>query len=219
MANSGARTMIRPYEPRDRDAVRRISYDTADAGASGAGISSDREFIEDLLTAYYTDYEPESLFVLEADGKVVGYLEGCLDTRRQLRITMRRILPRAAIRALARGAIFHADIWRLAGSAFRTILAAGTHRGADLDQYPAHLHVNILDGYRGRKAGNDLMERFFDRARAAGVHGVHLSVREDNAPARRFFENAGFTAMSRQPTIATPRASGILYSITYGKIL
>lgn len=210
---------IRAYEPRDRDAVRRISYDTADGGAPGIAISTDRELIEDVLTEYYTDYEPGSLSVMEVDGKVVGYLEGCLDTRRQLSITARRIWPRAILKAVIRGALFRADTWRIACSAVKVFLSGGTQRGVDLDRYPAHLHVDILEGYRGRKAGTALMERFLAQAKAAGVAGVHLAVREDNMPARRFFEKTGFVEITKQPSVFVPRGMRRLYSVIYGKQL
>lgn len=210
---------IRAYEPRDRGAVRRISYDTADGGASGAAISGDRELIEDVLTEYYTGYEPGSLSVMEVDGNVVGYLEGCLDTRRQLSIMIKHIWPRAIVKAIMRGALFHADIWRLAWSAMKVFLSGGAERGVDLGRYPAHLHVDILEGYRGRKAGAALMERFLAQASAAGAAGVHLAVREDNAPARRFFEKAGFMEITKQPSVFVPRGMRRLYSVIYGKVL
>src|SRR5258708_37278234 len=42
----------------------------------------DRESFADMFTGYYTDREPESAFVVEADGEVAGYLLGCVDTHR-----------------------------------------------------------------------------------------------------------------------------------------
>ena len=62
-SEAGVTIVIRPYEARDRAAVRRISYETADGGRAGRSIHSDGEFIADLLTRYYTDFEPESTLV------------------------------------------------------------------------------------------------------------------------------------------------------------
>jgi hypothetical protein len=73
--------LIRPYGPADRPAVRRICEDTADRGAPLAWLRQDREFVVDLVTRYYTDYEPESTWVAESDGRVIGYLTAALDNR------------------------------------------------------------------------------------------------------------------------------------------
>ncbi len=41
-------------------------------------------------------------------------------------------------------------------------------------RYPAHLHVNLLDGFRGQGIGADLVEIFCDVARQRGASGVHV---------------------------------------------
>lgn len=99
--------IIRPYAAGDREAVRRICCDTADAGHPVESFFSDRELIADLLMNYYTDYEPESVWVAEqaagpvitggpaiADepaiaGEMVGSLTGCCDTCRPGTLTRR----------------------------------------------------------------------------------------------------------------------------------
>jgi ribosomal protein S18 acetylase RimI-like enzyme len=214
-----AQVSVRGYEPRDRQAVREISYETADGGEPGTSIHRDRELIADLLTRYYTDFEPESLLVADAEGKAVGYAAGCLDTRKQLDVTLKRIFPRAILAAVLRGAPFRLDSWRLVERALNVYRLAGAERGVDLAQYPAHLHVDILKGYRGRRVGGELVERFLAYASSVGAAGIHLSVREDNAPARRFFEKYGFIALAKQPTLLVPRARGTLYSVVYGRKL
>ena len=73
--------IVRPYEPRDRAAVRQIAWDTADNGEP-VSFFSDREVFADILTRYYTDFEPQSLWVVDHAGQAVGYLSGCLDDRR-----------------------------------------------------------------------------------------------------------------------------------------
>jgi GNAT superfamily N-acetyltransferase len=41
-------------------------------------------------------------------------------------------------------------------------------------RYPAQLHVNLADGWRGRGIGARLVQAFGDAARAAGAPGVHV---------------------------------------------
>ena len=211
---------VRPYRGNDRGAVRRISYDTADAGNPGNTICRDRRFVEDALTSYYTDWENESILIAEVDGKAVGYLMGCLDTRRQLRVTLKVILPRAVLGAVLRGALAHADSYRLAWRAVRIFLSSGAHRGVDLERYPAHFHLNIAAGYRRAGLGPRLVDAFEARARAAGTSGIHLAVREDNAAARRFFEKRGYVQIGREAAPLAPGGNpGASRSIVYGKQL
>ena len=73
--------VIRPYESRDREAVRRVCFETGYMGDPIAWQWRDAESFADLFTSYYTDHEPESATVVEIDGRVVGYLLGCRDTR------------------------------------------------------------------------------------------------------------------------------------------
>ena len=212
--------VLRAYEGRDRESVRKISYETADAGRSGESICGDRELIADVLTAYYTDFEPGSSLVAEAGGEVVGYVNGCLDTGRSLRVTLLRVWPAAAARAAVRGGLWKPDIWRLAWSAFAASLTTPKALHKSLARHRAHLHVNLLPEVRARGVARRLIERFLEQIRAAGVSGVHASVREDNAIARRFFEKAGFAPLGRRRTILTPRShEGPLYSVIYAKKL
>ena len=99
--------IVRRYEPRDRAAVREICCDTADAGAPVERFFPDREVFADVLSRYYTDFAPATTWVAEQDGRVVGYLTGCLDTRRFLQTTAIRIVPAALLKALLHGSLWH----------------------------------------------------------------------------------------------------------------
>ena len=52
-----------PTQPADREAIRRICFETGYMGESIEWIWRDRESFADLITRYYTDREPESIFV------------------------------------------------------------------------------------------------------------------------------------------------------------
>jgi GNAT superfamily N-acetyltransferase len=192
---------IRNYQPADRVAVREIACDTADAGEPMERFFHDRRTMSDVLTRYYTDYEPGSLWVAECDGRVVGYLMGCLDTRRQERVTRGRILPRVIVGAIARGVLLHADAWRLLASFVGTMVLGGFPYPVDLTAYPAHFHINIREGCRGGGVGPRLVEAFQQQAGRAGVRGIHVIARGDNAGGRRFFEKMGFKLLREKPLV------------------
>ena len=67
--------IIRQFLPKDREALRTICCDTADMGEPIEHFFPERESAADLLTAYYTDFEPESTFVAELDEKILQFEE------------------------------------------------------------------------------------------------------------------------------------------------
>src|SRR5437868_15380320 len=67
---------IRSYRKTDRDAVRKLCCQTGFLGMPIDPVYEDRQLFADFFTTYYTDWEPESSFVVEIDGQIRGYLLG-----------------------------------------------------------------------------------------------------------------------------------------------
>lgn len=193
--------VIRRYDPRDRAALRQLACDTAARGESVERFFYDRDVFADFLTRYYTEWEPQSLWVAETDGRIVGYLTGCLQTRRYQRVMAWLIDPRATLRAIGRGALWHPDTWRLAQAVLQTCRRGGFKTDPVVQGYPAHMHVNVDRAFRGQRIGGQLVERFLRQAVEAGCPGVHAAVRGDNLSACRFFEQRGFTPLCRHPVV------------------
>src|SRR5215207_5386004 len=74
---------IRKFLPADRSRVRELCCETGFLGEAIDPVFEDRELFSDYLTAYYTDWEPESAFVLLVDGEIRGYLLGSRHPWRQ----------------------------------------------------------------------------------------------------------------------------------------
>ena len=207
---------IRSYEAGDRLAVRQISCDTADKGKPVERFFRDREAAADILTRYYTDYEPGSLSVAETGNVVVGYIAGCLDTRTYNSVMMRKILPKALAGASARGALWRMETWRL----LTALAGSGLFRiwdKIDLDTYPAHFHINLIQDFRGKRIGLQLAERFKQKCDNSGVRGIHVEVLGDNRHGRRFFEGLGFRALCER-TLILPEENRLRksFTIVYG---
>ena len=199
--------IIRHYEPRDRAAVREICCDTADAGEPVEHFFPDREVFADLLTRYYTDFAPAASWVAEQDGRIIGYLTGCLDTRKFLQTMALRIVPVAILKAVVHGSLWHRFVRQnlhLPASQRRQLLA----------DYPAHFHLNLRVGDRGQGTGLQLLGKFLEQARQAGVPGVHAGVSEANVAGRKFFEHGSFVAVSREARFRT--ADQPSFTILYG---
>jgi len=188
---------IRPYRSGDRAAIREIVFATGFMGESAAWYWRDAVSFADVWSGYYTDHEPESAFVAADGPTVVGYLLGCVDTRRAPS-------PRAAIvRQLWRRQLpFRPGtagfVWRSIADVLRQ---PGVPSGELSDpRFPSHLHIDLLPAGRGRGAGRRLMEAWFERLRTAGSPGCHLGTLAENASAIRFFERMGF-ARQGPPTL------------------
>lgn len=192
---------IRPYEARDRAAVRRICCDTADRGEPVENFFSDRNFVADLVTKYYTDFEPQHSWVAERDGEVVGYLTGCLDTRTHVRVTAWRIAPLALAKSMLRGTLFRRQTWRMLCASIRTAFKRARSNRVSLDDFPAHFHVNLARHVRGQGVGRRLAEKFLEQAVAAGVCGIRAVTRADNETTCKFNEKLGFTLLDVEPLV------------------
>ncbi len=170
---------IRRYRPQDREAVREICRVTAHRNRGFELTFEDPEVFADYWSRYYTDFEPGSCLVAEIEGRVVGYLLGCHDSRRHARIMGLRILPKVVLRIL----------WKLATrqytnpASFRmlrwTIRKSWREAPAvPLDEYPAHYHCNLLREAQRRNLYTQLVMQFLDELEAAGVRGLHGTIEE-----------------------------------------
>jgi len=205
---------IRPYEPRDRAAVREICRATAYDG-DGTALLDPRLFT-DLMTRAWTDFDAGPLWVIEREGIVEGYLAGCFDLRRFTRIQAWRVVPPAVLRALAGGLLFRPALWRLLAGLPRFL--AASRGGPNLDNYPSELHIDLLPSVQGRELGTQLVEIFLKEASLRRVPGVHAIVYEENERARHFFEHLGFHSLGRRPAFRPPPADGRMeWKIVYGR--
>jgi ribosomal protein S18 acetylase RimI-like enzyme len=209
---------IRPYEPRDREAVRAICLETA-YGGGGEGVI-DPGLLVDLMTRAYTDFAAGSLLVAEREARVVGYLAGGFDEEALRRIQVRRVVPAAVARALGRGLLWRRELWRLLGDLPGYLSAARKGEAPDEEGYPGHLHINLRAEARGAALGSRMVERFLREARERGLPGVRAVVYETNVPARRFFERLGFQPLGRQPAFKPPPPDGGReWKVVYGRAL
>jgi len=215
-----ANLIVRPYKPSDYQGVRKICCDSADMGKPVENFFYDREVFADLLTRYYMDYEPQGLWVALQDGEIIGYLMSCNDSRSYFNIMAWWILPKVIIRSLLRGVFFHRQPWIILRAILKSYLIGGFRRNISLDSYPAHLHVNVKNGFRGQHVGKNLAEAFFAQASNKGIKGVHLAVRQDNLSACHFFEQLGFFVLGIYPIVMSEDNIFKMRDIVvYGKIL
>lgn len=173
---------IRPYRQSDKRRVQEICLRTADDDLPFTTIE-EREFSDYLLSTYcdyYIECEPESCFVLvdEAD-EAVGYIMCAKEQASYRKIFLKEYRARIRCSRQAR-----------TGSFGEALL-----HGVFAAKYPAHLHIDILKGYRGSGNGSKMMAELMKHLKENKVKGVHLIVSESNSKAIRFYEHCGFKTL------------------------
>lgn len=187
---------IRKYMPRDRSRVRQIAWDTAFIGRPASAFFEDQDVLEDFLTFYFTDHEPEACFVAESGNEVIGCLLGCLDSRKLDRVSVVSIYPRFLVKMISRNTFFRLKNircgWHMLISFFKKELFSPDFSAA----YPATLHINIQEGFRRAGAGSALMAAYLAFLKEHHVSGVRLATYSPAAGA--FFQKAGFTLLFKK---------------------
>lgn len=186
--------VIRPYRPEDRDAVRRLCCETGYLGKAIDPVFEDRELFADYLTSFYTDWEPESSFVLEQNGEVKGYLLG---SRRPFLHQIHGFLTN--LRLFAKG-IFRYPRYSKASKAFvRWILLNAWREVPAAPRRIPHFHFNLLPEAQGIAGTRELLVQYFNHLRANGEKQVFGQVVtfEDRRGAK-VFERYGFRVLEKK---------------------
>jgi ribosomal protein S18 acetylase RimI-like enzyme len=201
MAQTTAR--IRPYREADHAAVYDVCVRTADAGGDARGRYHSDDLMPDLFAGPYVFLEPHFAFVLDNGQRAVGYVIGTPDTAAFARAYRARWIPRLAGR--------YPVPPDPPGDPDEEMLSLH-HRPErlvwpGLEEYPAHLHIDLLPPFQGAGHGRALMETFYAAAAGAGAVGVHVTVAKANAGAIGFYRRLGFRPLE----IAEPGETIVVY--------
>lgn len=191
-------TIVRHYQSSDQLVVSEISADTAFFGDPVEVFLEDRRLYCDAFTRYYIDFEAPFVWVANNPHGVIGFLFGCTDTSIQSKRWRRYIITRVLLRALSR----RYKVGRRTAS-FAWGMLVGLVRGeeskVDLNEYPAHLQIDVKQGYRGEGIGRRLIEAYLEQLRQLGVCGVHLGTTNHNEAACYLYEKIGFQLLDSHP--------------------
>jgi len=186
MAESTA--LIRPYREADHAAVYDVCVRTADAGQDARGKYHSDDLIPDLFAGPYVFLEPDFAFVLDDGNRAVGYVIGTPDTAAFARAYRERWIPRLAGR--------YEVPPDPPGNPDEELLALHYQPERMIwpgqQDYPAHLHIDLLPPFQGAGHGRALMETFYAAAAGAGAVGVHVTVLTANTRALGFYDRLGF---------------------------
>jgi len=188
------------YRPSDRADVAEICLKTGDAGADATGRFISDDLLADIYVLPYVTLEPDLAFVVDTSTRVAGYLVATADTRGFIERYRSEWLPGFAAKYRRN------DPPRTASDdVIESGLRPDRMMVPEIDEYPAHLHIDLLPELQGQGFGRQLIRGLLAELRQRGVPGVHLGVGLNNTGARAFYHRLGF-----RPLPSDAAAGGLL---------
>ena len=188
---------IRPYQPRDLDALYDICLKTGDLGEDGTQLYGDPKLLGQLYAAPYAVLEPELTFVLEDRGGVCGYILGALDSKTFYSRLEAEWFP--PLREQYPKPTGNKESWTRDERLIQQFYEYNFSDNEMLERdYPSHLHIDLLPRAQGHGNGRALMETFLAALKAKGSPGVHLGTSPENVRAEKFYLKLGFHELKRQ---------------------
>jgi len=211
---------IRAYKSEDRAALRTLCCDVADRGLPIENFFPDRDVAADLLTKYYTDYEPRSTFVAQCDGRLVGYINGCMDNRRYGLVVFWLLMPSLLVKAFKRGIFFRPEVHQMLRGMLKNWRRIFVWRKQSFHSHQGHLHIGVAGDFRGQQVGRNLLKALVDHSIGQGIVELTASVHDANKAAGIFFESQGFTVRERYPMVMARDGKEEQYnSLLYAKTI
>lgn len=175
---------IRPYRADDRADVYDVCVRTAAVGTDATGIYSSDDLMPDVFAGPYLDIQPDLAWVIDTGTRVAGYVLAAADTRAFVARLREELLPGFAAK------------YREHSSADEWVVALGLDPERmlvpEVDDYPAHLHIDLLPELQGQGWGRALIDTLRAELGRRGIPGVHLTVDPANLSARAFYARLGF---------------------------
>lgn len=197
---------IRLAQPGDQAAAYYVCLKTGDHGRDGEPFyHDDPDALGRIFVGPYLAYEPELSLVLEDDQGVCGYALAALDSRAfyarydhewRRKLCEQFPLPPGDPATWTRAETVHC--WYHKPDYFCP---------EPYEDYPSHMHIDLLQRARGQGIGRRMMEQLMDELRRRGSPGAHLAVSVLNTPALGFYRRLKFHELARTGTTT----SGSIY--------
>jgi GNAT superfamily N-acetyltransferase len=191
---------IRKYKDIDRKRIEYIHFENGFLGKSLSSFLSNNNLWKTGIK-YYLDREPESIFVLEEDNVVFGYLLGCLDDKNREKSGIAVRLFQNFFKSVflsKKDRIFWRDRFILF---FRAIFRISNELKFKTPKGSGHFHIGLLPEARKNGYGTKLLECFEDYARENGVKMIHADAyKTEFNPNEKFWNKNKFKVYSMVKT-------------------
>ena len=184
---------IRPAALSDLPGTYRVCLLTGDSGRDGSALYDDPDLLGHVYVGPYVVGVPGTELVLVDSLGVAGYLLSADDSRAFERWADAEWWPGLRDRYPRR------DDDSLDAEVIGLIHEPPRAPDEVLDEFPAHLHIDLVERARGQGMGRTLVEHLLADLRSRGIHGVHLDVAADNPNGQGFYHHLGFHEVHSRP--------------------
>jgi ribosomal protein S18 acetylase RimI-like enzyme len=191
-------TLVRRYRDSDLDDLYRICLQTGDGGKDATSMVHDPRILGHVFAAPYAIFEPSLAFVAEDEAGVGGYIVGALDSKAFGERLETDWWPTLRDRYPAPPSGLPPDQWTPDQRAAGFIRAPLTVPDELAENYPSHLHINLVARLQSQGLGRRLMNTLIGALREQGSVGVHFFVWPTNQRAVGFYRHLGFTIISAE---------------------
>lgn len=198
--------LIRLALPGDEAGAYYVCLKTGDYGDDGERYyRDDPDALGRIFVGPYLKFEPELSLILEDAQGVCGYVLGTLDSRRFYERYEQEWRPELCARFP--DPTTPRETWSRSEQVYHWYHHPDYFCPEPYDEYPSHLHIDLLPRAQGQGHGRRMIERLLDRMREAGSPGVHLGVSALNERAAGFYQRLGFRDLAR----VGEAADGVIY--------
>jgi ribosomal protein S18 acetylase RimI-like enzyme len=182
---------LRPPQAGDRAGAYAVCLKTGNFGQDGEPFyRDDPEALGRVFVGPYLDYEPELARILEDDQGICGYVLAAMDSHAfyaRYEAEWRPELCRAYPAPTG-----DPGGWNRVQQIHHVYHHPDYFCPEPYDQYPSHVHIDLLPRAQGRGLGRAMMAEVLGLLRQRGSPGAHLGVSLPNIPAQGFYRKLGF---------------------------
>lgn len=169
---------IRGYQPKDYENLREVCFVTA----TGA-YKNNKDITAALFCEYYCECEAEHCFVIaDKDDNAVGYILCATDNKEYLKKYYKFKMPKIKKLSYKEAIMKYIEDFYMKGIA---------------KNYPAHLHIDIIDDYQRMGLGHKLINALMLHLDSIGVKAIHLGCGAANTKGVSFYKKIGFVELKR----------------------
>ncbi|HUS35376.1 MAG TPA: GNAT family N-acetyltransferase [Verrucomicrobiae bacterium] len=187
---------IRLARAEDQAGAYYVCLKTGDYGKNGEPFyREDPDALGRIFVGPYLKFEPELSLILEDAAGICGYAFAALDSRafyeryeQEWRPHLVAEFPMPIGDRAQWTRVQHVHSWYHEPDYFMP---------EPYDEYPSHMHIDLLPRAQGRGYGRQMMEHLMTKLRERGSPGAHLGVSASNAPAEAFYKKLGFHELTR----------------------
>lgn len=187
---------IRPAQSEDLPGAYYVCLKTGDFGKDGEPYyREDPDALGRIFVGPYLRFEPDLSLILEDDQGVCGYALGAFDSRAFYQRYEQEWRPELCARFPAPSG--PPETWNRVQQIHYLYHHPDYFCPDPYEQYPSHLHIDLLPRAQGRGFGRQMIEELVRRLKERHSPGVHLGMSAHNTPAYGFYQRLGFRELIR----------------------